>query len=124
MLSFQVAKFEFWRVTYLNKEWVYERAKLFKEAEDSSHSAEVLPGRPRDNEMVWFVLGAIYERQKFFDRAEDEFKKALAANPKNGSVLNYYGYMLGDLGQRLDEAADLVQRALKEEPYKDRKSVV
>jgi Tfp pilus assembly protein PilF len=25
--------------------------------------------------------------------------------------------MLGDLGQRLDEAAELVQRALKEEPY-------
>ncbi len=67
--------------------------------------------------MVWFVLGAIYERQKFFDRAETEFKKALAVNPKSGSVLNYYGYMLGDLGQRLDEAADLVQRALKEEPF-------
>jgi len=105
------------RDTYLNIAQVYERAKRYKEAEQAAHAAEVLPGRPRDNEMVWFILGAIYERQKFFDRAEDQFKKALAVNPKNGSVLNYYGYMLGDLGQRLDEAADLVQRALKEEPY-------
>jgi Tfp pilus assembly protein PilF len=32
-------------------------------------------------------------------------------------VLNNYGYMLGDLGQRLDEAEELVQRALKEEPF-------
>ena len=46
--------------------------------------------------MTWFLLGAIYERQKFFDKAEVEFKKALAVNPKSASVLNYYGYMLGD----------------------------
>jgi len=117
MLRVQLTKSEADRDTYLNIAQVYERAKRFKEAEEAAHAAEVLPGRPRDNEMVWFVLGAIYERQKFFDRAETEFKKALAVNPKSGSVLNYYGYMLGDLGQRLDEAADLVQRALKEEPY-------
>src|SRR6266436_1143314 len=117
MLRVQLTKSDADRDTYLNIAQVYERAKRFKEAEEAAHAAEVLPGRTRDNEMVWFVLGAIYERQKFFDRAEDEFKKALSVNPKNGSVLNYYGYMLGDLGQRLDEAADLVQRALKEEPY-------
>jgi tetratricopeptide (TPR) repeat protein len=117
MLRLQLTKSEADRDTYLNIAQVFERAKRFKEAEEAAHAAEVLPGRPRDNEMVWFVLGAIYERQKFFDRAETEFKKALAVNPKSGSVLNYYGYMLGDLGQRLDEAADLVQRALKEEPY-------
>jgi tetratricopeptide (TPR) repeat protein len=117
MLRAQLTKSDADRDTYLNIAQVYERARRFKEAEDAAHAAEILPGRPRDNEMVWFVLGAIYERQKFFDRAEDQFKKALAVNPKNASVLNYYGYMLGDLGQRLEEAADLVQRALKEEPY-------
>jgi Tfp pilus assembly protein PilF len=41
----------------------------------------------------------------------------LAFDPKNGAVLNYYGYMLGDRGIRLDEAEALVQRAIKEEPY-------
>jgi len=117
ILRAQLTKSEADRDTYLNIAQVYERAKRYKEAEEAAHAAEVLPGHPRDNEMVWFVLGAIYERQKFFDRAETEFKKALAVNPKSGSVLNYYGYMLGDLGQRLDEAADLVQRALKEEPF-------
>jgi tetratricopeptide (TPR) repeat protein len=117
LLRVQLTKSEADRDTYLNIAQVYERGKRYKEAEEAAHAAEVLPGRPRDNEMVWFVLGAIYERQKFFDRAEDQFRKALAVNPKNASVLNYYGYMLGDLGQRLDEAADLVQRALKEEPY-------
>jgi Tfp pilus assembly protein PilF len=67
--------------------------------------------------MTWFLLGAIYERQKFYDRAEEQFKKVLALNPKNGPVLNYYGYMLADRGLRLDEAQAMVQRALDEEPF-------
>jgi len=40
----------------------------------------------------------------------------LDANPKNASTLNYYGYMLADRGVRLDEATDLIKRALVEEP--------
>jgi tetratricopeptide (TPR) repeat protein len=105
------------RETYLNIAQTYERARRYPEAEQSARAAEALPGAPRDNEMTWFLLGAIYERQKFFDKAEVEFKKALAVNPKSASVLNYYGYMLGDLGIRLDEAQALVQRALTEDPY-------
>jgi tetratricopeptide (TPR) repeat protein len=105
------------RETYLNIAQVYERARRYKEAEEAARAAEVLPGQPRDNEMVYFALGAIYEKQKFYDRAEEQFKKVLDLEPNNALVLNYYGYMLGDLGQRLDEAEALVQRALKEDPY-------
>jgi tetratricopeptide (TPR) repeat protein len=105
------------REPYLNIAQVYERGRRYKEAEDSARAAEVLPGQPREKEMVWFLLGAIYERQKFFDKAEEQFKKVLAVNSKNAPVLNYYGYMLGDLGIRLDEAEALVQQALKEDPY-------
>ncbi len=105
------------RDTYLNIAQVYERGRRYKEAEEAAHAAEVLPGQARENEMVWFLLGAIYERQKFFDKAEEQFKKVLSVNPKNAQVLNYYGYMLGDLGIRLDEAEALVQRALKEDPF-------
>lgn len=105
------------RDTNLNIAQIYERARRYKEAEQAARAAEAIPGAPRDNEMVWFLLGAIYERQKFFDKAEVEFKKALDVNPKSAAVLNYYGYMLGDLGIRLDEAQSLVKRALAEDPY-------
>ncbi len=105
------------RDIYLNIAQVYERGRRYKEAEEAAETAEAIPGEPRENEMVWFLLGAIYERQKSYDRAETEFKKALDVNPRNAPVLNYYGYMLGDLGIRLDEAEALVQRALKEEPH-------
>ena len=117
MLRAQLTKTDADRDTLLNIAQVYERAHRYKEAEEAAHAAEILPGPARDNEMVWFMLGAIYEHQKLYDRAEAQFKKALAVNPKSGPVLNYYGYMLGDLGIRLDEAASLVKSALKEEPF-------
>ena len=116
MLRAQLTKSPADRDTYLNIAQVYERGRRYKEAEEAAQTAEALPGEPKDNEMVWFLLGAIYERQKLFDRAEVEFKKALEVDPRNAPVLNYYGYMLGDLGIRLDEAESLVHRALKEEP--------
>ncbi len=117
VLRSQLTRTEGDRDIYLNIAQVYERSRRYKEAEEAAQTAEAIPGQPRDNEMVWFLLGAIYERQKFYDRAEVEFKKALDANPRNAPVLNYYGYMLGDLGIRLDEAEALVQRALNEEPH-------
>jgi Flp pilus assembly protein TadD len=105
------------RETYLNIAQVYERARRYKEAEEAARAAEALPGKPSDNEMVWFFLGAIYEKQKIFDKAEEQFKKVLELNGNNAETLNYYGYMLGDQGIRLDEAQELVKRALKIEPY-------
>jgi tetratricopeptide (TPR) repeat protein len=105
------------RETYLNLAQTYQFARRFREAEESAHAAEAIPGAPRDNEIVWYFLGSIYEHQKVFDKAEAEFKKALAVNPKSSAVLNYYGYMLSELGIRLDEAQALVERALAEEPY-------
>jgi len=66
--------------------------------------------------MVWFVLAQSTSARNSSTAPRTNSKKPRRQS-KNASVLNYYGYMLGDLGQRLDEAADLVQRALKEEPY-------
>jgi predicted Zn-dependent protease len=40
----------------------------------------------------------------------------LRENPRNPSALNYYGYMLADRGIRLDEATDMIKRALAEDP--------
>ena len=105
------------RDTYLNIAQIYEQGKQYKQAEEAVNAAEALPGSAQDRKMSWFLLGAIYERQKIYDKAEVEFKKVLAVDPANAPTLNYYGYMLGDLGQRLDEAQAMVQKALKEEPY-------
>ena len=61
-------------------------------------------------------LGGVYEREKRYDLAEEQFKAVLVLDPHDASVLNYYGYMLADRGLRLDEATALIQRALDEDP--------
>jgi tetratricopeptide (TPR) repeat protein len=95
---------------------VYEQSKRWPDAEQSIHAAEKIQTSPAGTEMTGFLLGAVYERQKRYDQAEEQFRKVLDANPKSASTLNYYGYMLADRGLRLDEAIDLIKRALAEEP--------
>jgi len=102
---------------YMTLAQVYERGRKYHEAEAAADDAEKLAGRKPDRIMVWFLRGAIAERQKKFDEAEDQFKRVLAVDPHEGSTLNYYGYMLADRGVRLDEAVSLIQRALADDPY-------
>jgi tetratricopeptide (TPR) repeat protein len=105
------------RDIYLNLSQVYEQGRRYPEAEQAARKAESLASEPQDNEIAWLLLGAVYDKQKQYDKAEEEFKKALGVNPKNAQVLNYYGYMLADRGVRLDEAHDLIQRAVDQEPF-------
>jgi len=105
------------RDTYLNLSQIYERGHRYADAEQAARQAEAFSADPHDNELAWLMLGAVYERQKQYDKAENEFRKILDVNPKNASVLNYYGYMLADRGVRLDEAHDLIQRAVNLEPF-------
>ena len=95
---------------------VEEQARRWPEAEQAVHAAEKIAPRPSDKETVGFLLGAIFERQKKFDQAEEQFRQVLNANPRNPAALNYYGYMLADRGVRLDEATELIKRALAEDP--------
>jgi tetratricopeptide (TPR) repeat protein len=95
---------------------VYEESKRWAEAEQAIHAAEKIQPDSSGKEMSGFLMGAIFERQKKYDQAEGEFRKVLNVNPRNSSTLNYYGYMLADRGIRLEEATDLIKRALADDP--------
>lgn len=105
---------------YLDIAQVQESGKKFPEAEQSAEKAEQMAQQPTEKQSAWFTLGGIYEREKKYDQAEEEFKKVLDANPTNddlrAGVLNYYGYMLADRGVRLDEATAMIQKALALDP--------
>ena len=63
-----------------------------------------------------YVLAQVLEAKKDFEGAERALRDILQRDPSDATALNYLGYMLAERGQRLDEAVDLVQRALKIEP--------
>jgi tetratricopeptide (TPR) repeat protein len=101
---------------YLDLAQVEERGRHFEDAEKSAMKAESMAQDAGSRKSAWFILGAIYEREKKFDQAEVEFKKSLEADPKDAAVLNYYGYMLADRGIRLEEATSMIHNALDQEP--------
>lgn len=102
--------------TYINLAQIYEKAKNFPEMAKALDAAEKLSTNSEQKENVLFMRGAMYERQKNFTAAEDEFRKVLATNPDNAAVLNYLGYMLADRNVRLDEAQQMITKALDREP--------
>jgi Flp pilus assembly protein TadD len=62
--------------------------------------------------LLLFELGAAYERDNRSADAEQAFRQIIAREPANADALNYLGYMLADRGEKLDEAVDLIRRAL------------
>jgi tetratricopeptide (TPR) repeat protein len=101
---------------YLDIAQVQEHSKKYTDAEQSALKAEQMAQQPEEKQSAWYMLGAIYEREKKYDQAADEFQKVLDADPDNAAVLNYYGYMLADRGVRLDEATSMIQKAVVQEP--------
>ncbi len=72
----------------------------------------------RDAEQ-WFVHYAraiSYERMGVWDKAEADFRKALELNPDQPQVLNYLGYSLVEKQMKLDEALDMIERAVAAQP--------
>ena len=104
------------RELYLSLAQVYSQAKQFTEAEQAVDKALGYSSNPEEQEYSRFLLGSIYERQKKYDLAEEQFKKVLAADPLNASAANYLGYMLADRGVRLEESLKYIQKAVELEP--------
>jgi tetratricopeptide (TPR) repeat protein len=104
------------RELYLAVMQVYIQAKQFAEAEQAVNKALEYSSKPEEQEYSRYLLGSIYERQKKYDLAEEQFKKVLAADPLNASAANYLGYMLADRGVRLEESVKYIQKALQLEP--------
>jgi tetratricopeptide (TPR) repeat protein len=101
---------------YIDIAQVQERAKQYAEAEQSAQKAEQMAHEDSGKQSAWYMLGAIYERQKKYDLAEQQFRKILDISPNNAAVLNYYGYMLANRGIRLEEATSLIQKAVDQDP--------
>src|SRR5579863_914887 len=95
---------------------IYEKAKNFTEMAKLLDAAEALSQTSPEKQDIAFRRGAMFERMKNFQAAEAEFRKVLDVNPDNDAALNYLGYMLADRNIRLEEARDLVSKAVAHEP--------
>lgn len=107
------------RETYLEIAQVNLRGRRYADAVQAANTAASMAKQPNQQNAAWLLLGEIAEQQKLYGPAEQQFQKVLAANPGNDTLadtLNDYGYMLAEQGVRLDQASDMVKRALAIEP--------
>ena len=104
------------RVVWLTLAQIYTRLHKWKDASSAIDQAEKLGSSKQDMGLIYFLRGALQERQKHIDAAEQEFRQSLAVDPNNALTLNYLGYMLADHGQKLDEALQFVEHAVKLDP--------
>jgi tetratricopeptide (TPR) repeat protein len=104
------------REGYLQLEQIYVRLRRWKDAEDALAQAGKLSTHSEEKEVVQFAYGALYERQKKYEQAEQSFRQVLQLNPSNSMALNYLGYMLADRNVHLEEALTLIKHAVELDP--------
>ncbi|WP_170772603.1 tetratricopeptide repeat protein [Ruegeria lacuscaerulensis] len=68
------------------------------------------------NWFLHYARGISHERLKQWDQAEADFRRALELNPDQPQVLNYLGYSLVERQEKLDEALDMIERAVAARP--------
>ena len=96
---------------------LHRSAKKYAEAAATYDQAIAAVGIPqRDNWTLFYFRGICYERSKQWPKAEADFKKALELNPDQPLVLNYLGYSWVDQGLNLEEAFNMLRRAVELRP--------
>jgi tetratricopeptide (TPR) repeat protein len=100
------------RAAYLNAQLLQDRGRT---AEAVTAFEDLIKRAPQDAGLV-YEYAALLEKAGRLPDAERALRDLLSKDPLDANALNSLGYLLADHGQRLDEAVDLVQRALKVEP--------
>ncbi|HUP48079.1 MAG TPA: tetratricopeptide repeat protein [Thermoanaerobaculia bacterium] len=77
--------------------------------------SKAIESKPDEIDLL-FSLGAAHERAGDHQAAETVFLRLLAAKPEHAATLNYLGYMWADNNVNLDRAAEMLVRAVSQEP--------
>jgi tetratricopeptide (TPR) repeat protein len=76
---------------------------------------DALKNKP-DEVDLHFELGSAYERGSRKGEAERVFLSILEKDPDHAATLNYLGYMWAESGTNLERAAEMLNRAVSQEP--------
>ena len=82
-----------------------------------SQGIDILPKETDKNTWVYYYYrGICEERDKQWNKAEADMRKALDLQPEQPHVLNYLGYSWIDQGINLDEGMKMIKRAVDQRP--------
>lgn len=98
---------------------IYRREDNFKKAIDAYNHAEKKIGKQNiipDYWHLYYVRGMAYERNGNWNLAEKDLQAALDFKPDHPFVLNYLGYAWADQNKNLDQATDMIKKAVTLQP--------
>lgn len=96
---------------------VLRQQQRYAEAAEAYDAALALMPEPSDGQWFsYYARGICYERLGDWPNAEADFRAALRLNPGQPQVLNYLGYSLVEKRMKLDEALDMIERAVDARP--------
>ncbi len=92
--------------------------RLHRSADAQKHldKAETYVTKPDERAYLDLLRATVFDHDKQYDAAETQYRKALAIDPNNATVLNDLGYMLVERGTRLTEALTMIQKAVQLDP--------
>lgn len=79
-------------------------------------AAELYDARGEDQWFVFYARAISHERLDQWPEAEADFRRALELNPDHPQVLNYLGYTMVEKHINLDEALEMIERAVAAQP--------
>ena len=85
-------------------------------AEIYDRAASRLKSPAREHWNIFYQRGIANERLKKWERAEQDFRKALELRPDQPQVMNYLGYSWVDMNMNLEEGLDMIARAVSLKP--------
>jgi tetratricopeptide (TPR) repeat protein len=77
---------------------------------------EKLTATKPNQPVLGFLLGAAYERTQQTDKAIAELRRVVKIDPEFHAALNYLGYTMAEANVHLEEALELVNRAVALDP--------
>jgi len=96
---------------------LYRREKRFADAVKAYDTVIGTIEDPKaDDWSLFYSRGVAHERNKEWDKAEPDFKKALELSPDQPYVLNYLAYTWVERRQNLDEALKMLNNAVEQRP--------
>ena len=94
-------------------------ASIYETRDDYPKAREALnEGLEIDNNNIELIyrLGALLDREGKKEESIAQMKRVLDLDPDHADALNYVGYTYAESGVHLDEALQMIQRALKIKP--------
>jgi tetratricopeptide (TPR) repeat protein len=92
---------------------ILQRARRFDQAETECQALLREDLSPDDARRVRYVLSGVYSAAHAYPKAEEQLRLILQGDPDNASACNDLGYLMADQGKDLEQAEQLIRKAIK-----------